>query len=195
MDEKELYSLIEGLLFVSDVPLTVAKLREIFDLDQKLLKSILSQIHENYAAPERGIFLEEVAGGFQFRTKPHLKPWILKLKALKPNRLSQAALETLAMVAYKQPVTRAEIEEIRGVDTGHALRTLVDKKLVRIVGKKEAPGAPLIYGTTGEFLELFGLKDLKQLPTLEEVRELEIEQLIDPFRAPTTLLLPPPVVE
>ncbi len=125
--------------------------------------------------PDRGILLTEVANGWQFRTRPENAVVIRQLYQIRPARLSKPSLETLAIVAYRQPVTRVEIDEIRGVDSGGVLKTLLEKNLLRIVGKKEEPGRPMLYGTTQEFLELFQLKSLKDLPTLKEFRELEEE--------------------
>jgi segregation and condensation protein B len=113
-----------------------------------------------------------VAQGYQFRSKPEYGEWIRKLKRITPARLSQPALETLAIIAYKQPMLRAEIESIRGVDVGGVLRLLLEKKLIKIVGRKNVPGRPIIYGTTQRFLEVFSLKDISSLPTMEEIGEL-----------------------
>ncbi|HEX9103764.1 MAG TPA: SMC-Scp complex subunit ScpB, partial [Polyangia bacterium] len=119
--------------------------------------------------------LHQVAGGYQFRTNPENAQWVQKLLASKPVRLTRAQIETLAICAYRQPVTRPEIDEIRGVDSGGTLKTLLDRSLIRIVGKKEEPGRPILYGTTKEFLEFFNLRDLKDLPTLREFHELSEE--------------------
>ena len=113
-----------------------------------------------------------MAEGFQFRTRPEYAEWIKKLKKTKPLALTQPALETLAIVAYKQPVVRGEIEKIRGVDSGGVLRTLLERKLIKILGKKDVPGKPLVYGTSKQFLEMFGLKDLSSLPTLKDMEGL-----------------------
>jgi segregation and condensation protein B len=115
-----------------------------------------------------------VAGGFQFRTRPEYSQWVKKLIAPKPTRLSKAALETLAIIAYKQPIIRSEIEHIRGVDSGGVLRMLLEKNLIRVMGRKEIPGRPLIYGTTRHFLEVFELKNLKDLPTPKEIEEMGV---------------------
>jgi segregation and condensation protein B len=121
--------------------------------------------------------LEEVAGGFQFRTRAEHVDWVRRLNKSRPFRFSRAALETLAIVAYRQPVTRAEIEYLRGVDSGGVVKTLLDRHLVRILGKKDIAGRPMIYGTTREFLELFGLRDLAALPTLKEFSEITPEAI------------------
>jgi segregation and condensation protein B len=136
----------------------------------------LEELTQEYAQQlDRGILLTEVANGWQFRTRPENALVIRQLYQSKPIRLSKPSLETMAIVAYRQPITRVEIDEIRGVDSGGVLKTLLEKNLVRIVGKKDEPGRPMIYGTTQEFLELFQLKSLKDLPTLKEFRELEEE--------------------
>jgi segregation and condensation protein B len=116
--------------------------------------------------------LVQVAGGYQFRSRPELAGYISRMKRAKPVKFSQSAMETLAIVAYRQPVTRAEIEYLRGVDSGGVLKNLLDRRLLRIIGKKDIPGKPLIYGTTREFMEAFSLKDLASLPTLREIEDL-----------------------
>jgi len=139
---------------------------------QEALEEIAREYTEN---PMRGIVLTEVAQGWQFRTRPENAMVIREFYQPKPTKISKPSLETLAIVAYRQPITRVEIDEIRGVDSGGVLKTLLEKNLVRIVGKKDEPGKPMLYGTTQAFLELFQLKNLKDLPTLKEFRELEEE--------------------
>ena len=167
-------SIVESLLFAADKPLTLKQLGEL------LGESELARVRAAVAAVElanesRGFQLHQVAGGYQFRTNPENAQWVQKLLAQKPVKLSRAQLETLAIAAYRQPITRPEIDEIRGVDSGGTLKTLLDRSLVRILGKKEEPGRPLLYGTTKEFLEFFNLRDLKDLPTLREFHELSEE--------------------
>jgi segregation and condensation protein B len=129
---------------------------------------------QEYIDRGSGILLAEVAGGFQLATRPELFEWIRKFKTVKTTtRLSRPALETLAIVAYKQPITRSEVEAIRGVNIGGIMRNLMERRLVKIVGKKDVPGKPMMYGTSLEFLQYFGLKDLSALPTLKEFQELE----------------------
>jgi segregation and condensation protein B len=128
-----------------------------------------------YASGDRGIVLEEIAGGYQLRTPKEHALYVRRLLAAKPPRLSRPLLETLSIIAYRQPVTRPEIEQLRGVDSGGVLDTLVERSLIKIAGRKEAPGRPMMYATTVEFLELFGLKDLENLPDLAEFRALEDE--------------------
>lgn len=140
------------------------------------ITAALGQLAEDYQNnPERGIILVEVAGGWHFRTRPENAAVIRYFYQPKPTRLSKPGLETLSILAYRQPITRVEIDEIRGVDSGGVLKTLLEKNLIRIVGKKDEPGKPMLYGTTQEFLELFQLKSLKDLPTLRDYRDLEEE--------------------
>jgi segregation and condensation protein B len=167
-------SIVESLLFAADKPLTLKHLGEL------LGESELARVRAAVAAVElaqesRGFQLHQVAGGYQFRTNPENAQWVQKLLASKPVRLTRAQIETLAICSYRQPVTRPEIDEIRGVDSGGTLKTLLDRSLIRIVGKKEEPGRPILYGTTKEFLEFFNLRDLKDLPTLREFHELSEE--------------------
>jgi segregation and condensation protein B len=138
---------------------------------------LLLELVEEYREAGRGFVLVEVAEGYQFRSRPEHAEWFRRLGRQRPFRFSRAALETLAIIAYRQPVTRPEIEYLRGVDSGGVLKTLLDKRLVRILGKREIPGRPLIYGTSREFLEFFGLRDLTGLPTLKEFSELTAETL------------------
>jgi segregation and condensation protein B len=136
------------------------------------LQRLLDEMVEEYRKGERGFSLVEVAEGFQFRTRTEHAEWVRKLMKIKTSTLSQPALETLAIIAYRQPVVRGDIEKVRGVDSGGVLRTLLEKKLVKIIGKKDVPGKPLVYGTSKRFLEVFGLKDLSQLPTLKDLDSL-----------------------
>jgi segregation and condensation protein B len=145
-------------------------------MEKKEIVPLLAGLIREYDARGGGICLREVAGGYQFRTRADLSPWIRKLKAGRPAVLSPAALETLAVVAYRQPLVKAEIDRIRGVDASGALKGLLEKKLVRIVGRKDVPGKPIIYGTTRKFLEVFNLKDLSELPTLRELKDLQEQQ-------------------
>lgn len=166
-------AIIEALILASEAPLGLDKICTVLpQVEKSELKEILAALVAEYKERAGGICLEEVAGGFQFRTRPELGQWVKKLKGMKPASLSAAAMETLAIVAYRQPIVKSEIESIRGVDAGHALKVLMEKKLLRIVGRKDVPGRPIIYGTTKKFLEVFGLKDLSELPTLRELKEL-----------------------
>ncbi len=173
---ERLKSIVESLLFASDKPLSVKKLQELTgERDPEKVSAAIEWLRADYA--DRGVVLHEVAGGYQFRTSPLNAYWVQQMVAGRPVRLTRAQLETLAIVAYRQPITRAEIDDIRGVDSGGTLKTLLDRDLVRVLGKKEEPGRPLLYGTTKGFLEFFNLKDLKDLPTLREFHELTEESL------------------
>jgi segregation and condensation protein B len=163
---------IEALVFVSESPIKPDRIAEILDLKKGEVKEVISELQQEYFAAERGIVLEEVADGYQFRTRQECSDAIQQLVKTRPFRFSRAALETLAIIAYRQPVTRAEVEYLRGVDSGGVFKTLLEKQLVRILGKKDVPGRPLIYGTSKEFLEFFGMRDLSGLPTLKEFSDL-----------------------
>jgi len=170
-DNARLESVLESLLFAADKPLTVSDLKRLLgERDPKRLTTVLEGLRERRA--ESGIQLVSVAGGWQLRTHPTNGAWVAKLVAGRPQRLSRAMMETLAIVAYRQPITRPEIDEIRGVDCGPVLRTLLDRGLIRGLGKKEEVGRPILYGTTPEFLKTFSLRDLTELPTLREFHEL-----------------------
>jgi segregation and condensation protein B len=172
--EQHLEGLVEALLFAADKPLNLQGLAQILGAtDVGPIRAAVAALEEHYAS--RGMQLHQVAGGWQFRTNPAHATWVQRLLAQKPVRLSRAQLETLAICAYRQPITRPEVDEIRGVDSGGSLKTLMDRALVRILGKKEEPGRPLLYGTTREFLDFFSLRDLKDLPTLREFHELSEE--------------------
>lgn len=166
----ELKHIIESLLFVSEAPLSVDRIRDVLDLkDTGPVTEALDQLAAEYESRKGGFFLREVAGGFQIRTRPEYKDWIKRLLQSSPARLSKAALETLAIIAYKQPVLRSDIEYIRGVDSGGVLRMLLERKIIKVLGRKDIPGRPMIYGTTQQFLAMFDLKDLKDLPTPKEI--------------------------
>ncbi len=175
MDAAELKSVVECLIFVSDGPIRLEKLAELTGLEPQEVTRILEELEEEYQRTGRGLILYRVADGYQFRTRPEYADWIRKLNRSRPFRFSGAALETLAIIAYRQPVTRAEIEFLRGVDSGGVMKTLLDKQFIRILGKKDVPGRPLMYGTSADFLEFFGLRSLADLPTLKEFSELRPE--------------------
>jgi segregation and condensation protein B len=169
----DLKNIIESLLFVAEAPLTVDQIKDVLTLaDRKMIKETLNDLIVDYEERQGAFILHEVAGGYQFRTRPEYVPWIKRLLQPKPARLSKAALETLAIVAYKQPLIRSDIEHLRGVDCGGVLRMLLERKLIRVLGRKEIPGRPLIYATTKEFLQVFDLKNLKDLPTPKEIEAL-----------------------
>jgi segregation and condensation protein B len=173
VEREQIKSALESLLFVAEGPLPLRRLEEILDgVEPQEIGALLQELRTDYEAAGRGIRLVEVAGGYQLRTASENADWVKRLYQLKPQRMSRATLETLAIVAYRQPITRAEIEKIRGVDVGAVLATLMDRRLLRVVARKDVPGRPFLYGTTPEFLETFSLKDLSQLPTLKEAEEL-----------------------
>ena len=172
--EKNLKPLIEALIFVSEQPLSLNRIAALIeDTPREEIRKALKELVEDYQKEDRGLYLEEVAGGWQIRTRAEYAPWIKRLFKLGPQKISKPALEVLSIVAYRQPITRAEIESIRGVDCAGVIKTLLEKNLIKIAGRKDAPGRPAMYGTTREFLEVFGLKDLSSLPTLKEMEELE----------------------
>lgn len=175
MDDQQLKSAMESLFFIAGNPVSPDKLKEVFDeASHEQIASQVRALTQEYEARGAGIMLTEVAGGWQLVTRPEHAGWVRKFRTVKLSpRLSRPALETLAIVAYKQPVTRAEIETIRGVNIGGILRNLMERRLVKMVGKKDVPGKPMMYGTSVEFLQYFGLKDLSALPTLKEFQELD----------------------
>jgi segregation and condensation protein B len=167
---KRLRSILESLLFAAGDPVPLGKLAQVLPgYERRDIVRTLNELGEDYAREERGFRLQQVAGGYQLRTTRANAEFVKVLLAQRPVRLTRAALETLAVVAYRQPVTRPEIEAIRGVDVDAVLTTLSERRLVRVLGRKDVVGRPLLYGTTPEFLETFGLKDLASLPTLEEL--------------------------
>lgn len=167
---EDIKNIIESLLFVTETPLSIDRLKTVLDInDTRTIRDALNRLSEDYEARKGAFYLRLVAGGYQICTRPEYGQWIKRLIQPNPPRLSRAALETLAIIAYKQPVIRNDIEHIRGVDCGGILRQLLERKLIRILGRKEIPGRPLIYATTKDFLEIFDLKDLKDLPTLKEI--------------------------
>lgn len=168
-------TVVETLLFVAERPLAVEELRQATGIDAERLEKALDQLTGHYREGISGVVLHEVAGGWQLRTSPLNADFARRFLRVKPQRLTRAALETLAIIAYRQPVTRPEIEEIRAVDCGAVVKALLERKLIKILGKKEEPGRPILYGTTREFLEFFALKDLASLPTLREFHELSRE--------------------
>jgi segregation and condensation protein B len=171
-----LESIIESLLFASDRPLPLSDLKRLLgERDGGKITAVLEELQAR--RQDSGIQLAQVAGGWQLRTHPENVPWVSRILSGKPPRLSRAMLEALAIIAYRQPITRPEVDEIRGVDCGPVLKTLLDRGLVRMIGKKEEVGRPILYGTTAEFLRTFSLRDLSELPTLREFHELGAAEL------------------
>jgi segregation and condensation protein B len=163
---------VEAILFVSDEPLSINKIRDLLDgPDAAEIRGAIDQLRNEYETTGRAFTIEEIAGGFQMLTRPPYADIISRLrKARAEKKLSQAALETLAIIAYRQPIKRVDIEAIRGVASGEILRALMERNLVKIVGREEIPGNPVLYGTTKEFLEVFGLNSVQDLPKPEEVK-------------------------
>lgn len=177
LDRERIKGICEAVIFAADKPVTLAQLRGIFDGEEGVtpagIQEALDELKGDLGAEARGLVLMEISGGFAFRTKPDHRFWVARLTTPKAVRLSRASLETLAIVAYRQPDTRAGVDDIRGVDSGAVLKGLLEKRVVKILGRQEGVGNPIIYGTTKEFLEAFGLKDLAELPTLKEFQELD----------------------
>jgi segregation and condensation protein B len=172
--KEEVKRVIESLLFAHEHPLTVDNIVKIMgdEAGKKEIKETLMELLAEYQGMGRSFQLVEVDGGYQFRTKAGYARWIRNLRKVKPTKLSQSALETLAIVVYRQPIVRAEIEHIRGVDSGWVLNSLLEKGLIKILGRKEVAGRPLVYGSSKRFLEIFGLRDLSALPTMQELDAL-----------------------
>lgn len=168
------------MIFASEKPLRIDEIRKILpSVVPKEIREAIDNLNKIYNEGSGGIFLAEVARGFQFRTRSEFAPFVKQMFDSKPKKISKAALETLSIIAYRQPAIRSDIERIRGVDCGGVVKVLLDRKLIKILGKKDVVGKPLLYGTTKEFLETFGLKDIKSLPTLKEAGELFFEGEIE----------------
>jgi len=175
IDADRAKQVVEALIFAATKPLTVPEIRKVLggQFSAKEIEKWLSEIREVYAQQDRSFELIEIAGGYEFATRKDFAPWILKIELQKKARqATQSALETLAILAYKQPITRAEIEELRGVDVSGVLNTLLERGFIKIVGKKEIPGRPFLYGSTEKFLEHFGLKSIQDLPSLDDIKTI-----------------------
>ena len=176
MEQENLTSVVESILFVADRPVTLNRLKEVFGeqapSDETLQEAIRS-LRERYERTASGFELREAQGGFQFCTKVDNAEWVRKFLATKPFRLGRSALEVLSIIAYRQPLTRAEIDQVRGIDSSHLLRVLIERGLVKMAGKAELPGRPVQYATTPRFLEVVGLETLAQLPPLSELDQLQ----------------------
>ncbi len=176
MEQAEAVSILEALLFAAEEPLTPDQLAGILEeTTPDEVRALAEALNGSYAAAGAGLQVQEVAGGFRLTTRPELAPWVQRLNRVRPARLSRAALETLAVIAYRQPITKAEIEGVRGVSADGVLRTLLERELIRVMGRKPDVGRPILYGTTRAFLEHFGFKDLTDLPTLREIEEILAE--------------------
>lgn len=177
MDFSALRPAVESLIFSSEFPLKIEIIREILgEPDKGKIERVLEELNQEYQDPNHGFELVYVAEGYLFRTKSKYSEWIKKLRKTRAPRLSRSSMEVLAIIAYKQPIMRAEVEAIRGVDSVSVLKTLLERRLVRILGRKDVPGRPMVYGTTREFLHFFGLRNLSDLPTLREIEELHKEE-------------------
>jgi segregation and condensation protein B len=189
MDDFEIKPILESLIFMSDNPVRLETLIEILpESNKEAILEGIEQIKREYAETSKGFELMEVAGGYQFRTKPRWAQWVSRLKKAKAVKLSRSALETLAIVAYRQPIIRPEIEKIRGVDSGWVLRTLLEKDLIRVLSRRDIPGRPIVYGTTKAFLELFNLNTLSDLPTLKEIEPPQVPEAMQQQEVRDTLV-------
>ena len=178
MEDNEIKRVLESLLFVSGEPLSADRVKNVLEeIDRGKIRNMFWELQHEYEMRQSGLRIVEVAGGFQVVTRPELAVWIKKLKKVKQSaRLSKPSLETLAIVAYKQPIVKSEIEEIRGVDSSGVLKGLLDKHMIKIIGRKDVPGKPILYATTKEFLQYLGLRDIADLPTLKELSDLILEE-------------------
>lgn len=171
MEQSESKKIIESLLFAADSPLMLNKVKEIVGIAPAEIKKQIDELNQEYETQGRAFFIQEVAGGFQMRTRPEYQQWLVKLKRQREEgKLSNAALEVLSIISYKQPVMRADVEAIRGVDSSGIIRALMEKGLVHISGRSEELGHPILYGTTPYFLELLGLKSIQDLPKPAELK-------------------------
>lgn len=174
MEKQYLKKVIECIIFVSEKPLSIQRLLKVLPEAKKTeITECVEELISEWNYLDRGFRLHEVANGYQFRTNPDFSDEIIRFKAIKPFRLSRAALEALAIIAYNQPITRLEVDQIRGVDSTGVIAVLLEKRLIEISGRKEVIGRPFLYQTTSEFLETFGLKSMRDLPSLKELEEIE----------------------
>ncbi len=180
-----LIPVIEAVLFAADRPLSLEELQDVLGASPMQIQAAIQVLRDSGIARGAGVRVDEVAGGYQMRTHPKTTPWVIRLQEVKPARLSNAAVETLAIIAYRQPVTRHGVEELRGVDCGGMVRNLVHRGLVKTMGRSDSVGRPLLYGTTSEFLEFFGMQDLSDLPALRDLREMQDD---DPDEGPQASL-------
>jgi segregation and condensation protein B len=174
MEDKEKISVLEAILFLSGELVTSSSLKDILELPEPEIRRLMDVLISQYRERNSGLLIIEIAHGYQMVTNPLYADWIMKFKKMRmSSKLSMPALETLAIIAYKQPIIRAEIESIRGVNSDSAIKTLLEKRLIKIMGRQEVPGRPFLFGTTREFLQYFGLKDLTELPTLKDLSREE----------------------
>ena len=186
MSDPEVKRIIEALLFVMGQPVALKRLAEVLqEVPAEQIRGLIQALNQDYAAQQRAFQIQEVAGGYQLVTDQQLAPWIKRaLQGHKPDAVSKAALETLAIVAYRQPITKAEIEAIRGVDVTASLDALIERRFLRVAGRKESPGRPFLYATTTEFLRHFGLRSLDALPRMEQPTVSEPVAAGSPSTAP-----------
>ncbi|HOX09239.1 MAG TPA: SMC-Scp complex subunit ScpB [Candidatus Omnitrophota bacterium] len=177
MELSEAKKIIEALLFTSEKPITIEQMKEVLEeVEAKDIKAALAELQTEYETLGRSFKVYEVAGGYQMVTAPEFADYLKKFYRVKSkDKLTKPALETLAIVAYRQPITKADIEDIRGVNVDGVIKTLADRQLIKITGRKDAPGRPILYGTTKEFLDRFGLSSLNELPKLGEFTEADID--------------------
>jgi len=174
MEDRQKKSVLEMLLFLSGEPLTLKDIKGATGFSDDETTDLMDELVSEYSERQGGFLIGRIAGGYQMYTNPSYAEFAARSRgAAKPQKLSMPALETLAIIAYRQPLTKVEVEDIRGVNSDGVVKTLLDRRLIKIVGKKEAPGKPLLYGTTREFLEYFGLKGLTELPTLKDLEREE----------------------
>ncbi len=176
MDKHEAKRIIETILFVSDKPVSIMTIKDVLkEIEPTEIRACIEELNAEYSSSGRSFGIKEIAGGFQMLTDPVYSKWISSLYKRPPDRLTGPALETLAIIAYKQPLTRSDIEMIRGVNVDGVLHTLEERALIRTRGRVDAPGRPILYGTTNEFLQHFGLKSLEDLPKLKEFQEGDLD--------------------
>ncbi|MFO0652543.1 MAG: SMC-Scp complex subunit ScpB [Polyangiales bacterium] len=173
VSELHLKGIIESLVFVAEKPITVPEIAAVARAEAREVRRLLNELRAEYTP--RGIHLDEIAGAWQFRSSAANAPFVRELLQARPVKLTRAQVETLSIVAYRQPITRPEVDDVRGVDSGSALKVLLDRNLIRMIGRKDEPGRPMLYGTTTNFLEFFGLRSLRDLPVLREYTELSPE--------------------
>ena len=174
MEDRDKKYLLEAILFLSGEPVMLSSLKDVTEMQEAELKKFMDELMTDYKERDGGILITEIANGYQMITNTAYAPFLKKFRAKSASaKLSASALETLAIIAYRQPIIKAEIEQLRSVNSDGVVKTLLDRKLVKILGRKEAPGRPLLYGTTKEFLQYFGLKDLTGLPTLRDIEREE----------------------
>jgi segregation and condensation protein B len=185
MEHEKFLSAVEAILFAADRPITIERIKEVFGEEAPAdtdVRQLLDGLQQRYADSSHGFELRQAQGGYHFVTKTENAEWVMRFLATKPFRVGKSALETLAIIAYRQPITRAEIDQVRGIDSSHLLRVLIERGLVKMAGKAEVPGRPVQYATTAKFLEVVGLQSTGELPPLSELEQLQ-GQTEDPMKA------------